>query len=188
MNHHYRGLFENWEIGVAKNVIREFKSKWKCLRIEDYEDLLQECLTQWLFNREKYDSSKGASQSTYMSRIVRNKLMDLIDEQTSDKRKIAHESISIDQPLNNGEDASSLLDVLPCNSDFHSYSELAISIEQAFPKLTNIQKLLCQYIEDGCSSTSELSQMLGIARASVYREIERIRIVFEKEGLKKFLK
>jgi biotin operon repressor len=35
---------------------------------------------------------------------------------------------------------------------------------------------------------SELATTLGVGRATVYREIERIKDVFEKQGLKDFLK
>jgi transposase-like protein len=34
---------------------------------------------------------------------------------------------------------------------------------------------------------SELGKTMGIGRATVYREVERIREVFEQEGLKDFL-
>lgn len=188
MNQRYRNLFENWQVGVAINVVREFKAKWKCLEKEDEEDLLQECLAHWLFARDNYDPAGGASQATYMARIIRNKLMDLVREQSSDKRKAVHFSDSIDQPLNDDEGASSLLDILASDSDFHLKAELKVSIEQSFSKLTNTQKELCQYLSAGSVNLTELAETLGIGRATIYREIERIRSVFEQEGLKDFLK
>jgi hypothetical protein len=63
MNQNYAGLFENWEIGVATKVIREFKAQWKWLQRIDEEDLLQECLTHWLFRRKaQYVYGSGCCQ------------------------------------------------------------------------------------------------------------------------------
>lgn len=189
MNQNYTGLFENWEIGVAKKVINKFKAKWKWLERIDEEDLLQESLTHWLFNRDKFNPEAGAKRNTFMARVVANRLMDIVREQSSDKRKVAHESSSIDQPLNDDEESSSLLDVLASDDpDFRFQTELKISIEETFSELTENQRMLCQYLSDGCTNMSELASTLGVGRATVYREIERIRAVFEKQGLKEFLK
>lgn len=188
MNQNYAGLFENWEIGVATKVIREFKTQWKWLQRIDEEDLLQECLTHWLFSRDRFDPQAGAKRNTFMARVVANKLKDIIREQSSDKRKVAHQSSSIDQPLNDDEESSSLLDVLASDSDFRFQAELKISIEQTFTHLTENQQKLCRCLSDGCTNMSELATTLGVGRATVYREIERIKDVFEKQGLKNFLK
>jgi len=45
----YEGLFEGWEVAVAKHLVNEFKKQWTCLDIDDFDDLLQECLTHWFF-------------------------------------------------------------------------------------------------------------------------------------------
>lgn len=185
MNQNYQGLFESWEIGVAKNKIREFKTKWKWMEYME-EDLLQECLAHWLFKRDKFDPEAGAKRNTFMAKVVSNKLMDIVREQLSDKRKIAHESISLDQPLNFDEESSSLLDILFSESDFRLQIDLKISIQKVFPQLTKVQADLCMHLSEGCTG-SELAEMLGIGRATVYREIERIRKTFEKQGLKEFL-
>jgi RNA polymerase sigma factor (sigma-70 family) len=188
MNHHYRGLFENWEIGVAKNVIREFKSNWKCLRIEDDEDLLQECLIQWLFAKDKYDSTKEASINTFMAKVVRNRLQNIVKEYNCDKRKYLHDSISLDSPLNEDEDSSSLHDLVPDSKDYQFQANLKLTISQVILDLTPKQKALCDLLAEGCSNMNELSESLEIERTTVYREIKRIREVFESKGLKTFLK
>ena len=189
MNQDYQGLFKDWEVGVAINVIRDLKDNWKWLERVDEEDLLQECLAQWVFARDRYDPNGSASKSTYMARVVRNKLIDIAREQSSDKRKAAYKSTSIHQSLNDeDEDSSSLLDIHAFCPDFSTQAELSISIEQAFSQLTDTQKALCRYLRDGYSNMTELGKILGISRASVYREVGRIRYVFKKEGLKDFLK
>ena len=69
MNHQYRGLFKDREVGIALNIIRQFRNQWQCLRNEDDEDLLQECLTQWFYARDKYDPAGGASRRSGWARI-----------------------------------------------------------------------------------------------------------------------
>lgn len=188
MSRRYEGLFEDREIGVAKNVIREFKGKWNCLRNEDDEDLLQECLAQWLFAKDKYDPAGGASLSTFMARIVRNKLQNLVKEYERDKRKVFHNSTSLDEPLSKDEGASSLLDILPDQTDYRVQTQLKIILSQTISMLTPQQRELCDLLCEGRSSMAELSESLGIERTTVYREIKRIRAVFESHGLKDFLK
>jgi len=187
MNQRYQGLFENWEVGVAKNVIKEFKSKWKSLRNEDDEDLLQECLAQWFYAKDKHDPNGEASLSTYMARIVKNRLQNIVKEYERDKRKVFHNSTSLDAPLSRDEDSSSLLDVLPDQTDYQAQTHLKILISQAISKLTSQQQCLCELLIGGESNMSELGKTMGIGRATVYREVERIREVFEQEGLKDFL-
>jgi hypothetical protein len=45
-----------------------------------------------------------------MARVIRNKLTDLVRERGSDKRKIAHLTISLDEPLGDDEDSPALID------------------------------------------------------------------------------
>ena len=87
MGQNYEGLFESWEIAVAKNLVNEFLNKWDLLRREGFEDLMQECLTHWFFVKKEYDTNREASESTFMSRIVRHKLINVVDRVYADKRK-----------------------------------------------------------------------------------------------------
>lgn len=73
--------------------MNEFKKQWRCLDIDDFEDILQECLIHWLFAKDKYDPSAEASEKTFMGRVVRNKLTDIIKERERDKRKVFQNSV-----------------------------------------------------------------------------------------------
>ena len=46
---------QGWEIAVAKKLIGEFRRRSRSLNREDFDDLLQECLTHWLEVRQKLD-------------------------------------------------------------------------------------------------------------------------------------
>jgi RNA polymerase sigma-70 factor, ECF subfamily len=184
----YKGLFEGWEVAVAKKLVGEFKKQWRCLGTDDFEDLLQECLTHWLFAKDKYDPSAEASVKTFMGRVVRNKLSDIVKERGRDKRKVYQSCESLDQPLNDEEDASTLLDLLPDDeADFRLSVELGIDLPKAIRKLTPLQREICGLISEAGSNVTDISRQLGIRRKAVYREIERIRAIFENEGLKNYL-
>ncbi|MBU4376899.1 MAG: sigma-70 family RNA polymerase sigma factor [Candidatus Omnitrophica bacterium] len=187
----YRGFFEDWEIGVAKNVIAKLRKEKRCLELEDFDDLLQECLIHWYFVKEKYDPSSKASAKTFMARVVKNKLSNIAKEYRRDKRKVFQKSISIDQPLSEDNELT-LSDTLstenPPHSNLRSQLELRIELEKTMQKLSPQQKEICKHLEDETLSIKDISQSLNIDRGTVYREIKRIRAIFEEDKLKDFLR
>jgi len=187
-NLNYEGLFEGWEVTVAKNLVNEFKRQWRCLDADDFEDLLQDCLTHWLFAKDRYDPEAEASEKTFMARVVRNRLSDIIKELGRNKRKVLQNSVSLDEPLCEEEDSSTLSDVLSDDeADLSLRVELRMDFSKATPKLTPLQMKICGLLSGPDRTVTEISEQLGIRRKAVYREIERIRAIFEDEGLKNYL-
>jgi len=185
----YGGLFEGWELSVAKRLVNDYRKQWKCLEREGFDDLLQECLIHWLDVRDGYDAGRDASRQTFMAKVIRNKLGNIIEKATAEKRKTIYESISLDKPLNDDEDAPTLKDKIPDTKSAPPQTNLELKIElsRAYQKLTPQQKKLCKLLgEDGLSVT-EASKEMNKHRRHLYREIARIREVFEKEGLKDYL-
>jgi len=186
----YGGLFESWELAVAKKIINAYRKKWKCLEREGFDDLLQECLIHWMDVRDRYDPGRGASKNTYMAEVVSNVLGHMVEKARTDKRKTIYQSLSLDQPINNGEDAPVLKDKISANNDDlpQINSELKIEISRVFQKLTPQQQKLCELLGEEGLNISEASRRLDKHRMIIYREIMRIRELFEKEGLKDYLK
>jgi len=186
----YRGLFENWEVGVAKNVIEEMRKNWRCLDLQDFDDLLQESLAHWYAVRDGYSSEAGASRQTFMSRVVRHKLGHIIQKLKRDMRRVALETVSLDQPLSDEDDAPTLLDKLSENanysSNFHIHAELKIDITRTIQSLTPKQQELCRLLSEGDVSIKEASQILNVHRDTVYQELKRVKSVFEQEGLREY--
>ena len=190
MNPSYGRLFDEWEITITKKIVQEFKRKWKYLAKEDPEDLLQECLAHWLFVKsERVFESEGFRRS-FFRRVVKNKLMDLVREAGTHKRKAIHESVSLDAPFDE-EGAFSLSDELsemkagPA-SDIQS-TQLRVDLAAALEKLTLRQKELCRLMLEEGLSVNEASKRFKTYRSEIYREVERIRRIFEREGLKGYL-
>ena len=186
----YGGLFESWELGVAKRVINDYRREHRNLAREGFDDLLQECLIHWLDVRDQYDPGRGASEKTYMAEVIRNVLGQLAEKARTDKRKTIYESISLDEPLNDDEDAPTLKDKIAQSDDVMPQikSELKIELSKTFQKLTPQQQKLCKLLGEEGLTISEACRRLDKHRMIVYRELARIRELFEKEGLKDYLK
>ena len=187
---HYGGLFESWEIAIAKWVINEYREKHKCLRQESLDDLLQECLVCWLDLRERYDPGRGASKKTFMAGVIKKELGKIVEKATAEKRKTIYESISLDQPFNDDDDAPTLKDKIADTKNVppHINSELKKELSKAYKKLTPQQQKLYRLLAEEGLSINAACKHFGKHRSNVYRDVLRIREVFEKQGLKDYLR
>jgi RNA polymerase sigma factor (sigma-70 family) len=184
----YKGLFSDWEIAVAKNLIIEFRETQPCLQRKGFDDLLQECLTHWFFVRTGYDSGREASQQTYMGRVLRNKLTDIVREQETDKRKISHLAISLDGPLGDHDDSDALEDSIADTQPApYLKIELKIDLSKVLQKLSGKQQKLCHLLGPSGLSIKEASEYLNTPRTTIYDEIKRIRKIFVKGGLEEYI-
>ena len=185
MSLNYRGLFEGWEIAVAKKLVSDYQRNWPLLRREGFDDLLQECLTYWLKEKAGYDSTREASQKTFMGKVVRNFLSDFADKVCAQKRKLLYETESLDEYFDESENSVS------DNKKYEPYvikdNSIGIDISIAFQKLTPDQRAICEMLRDEDLSPLEISKHLKKHHSYVYREIGRIRQIFEKQGLKGYL-
>jgi len=189
----HKSPFEPWEIAVAKTLVDQFRKKHRCLRKDDFDDQLQEVLTHWLSNRDRYDAARQASRKTFMGRVLRNKLTDLVRERESDKRKVDYCAVSLDEPLADEEDSSTLGDTIDESTveggspDPFFRVDLRIDLSKALQKLTPYQKRLCRLLAEKGLTVKEASEYLETPRSTIYDELERIRKIFEREGLAEYL-
>jgi RNA polymerase sigma factor (sigma-70 family) len=191
MSPRYEGLFQDWEIGVAKNVIERFRKQWKCLELEGFEDLLQECLSYWHFSKDDYNPSAGANERTFMSRVIEHKLQKIVRDLTRDRRNIFNKSVSLDSPISNDEDSPTYLDQLAeeegHSTDVHVTALLKIDIHRTIEKLTPQQRELCRLLGEEGLSVSEASELLKTPRGTLYEDIKRIKAIFQRENLHEYL-
>lgn len=189
MGLNYEGLFESWEIAVAKKVINDYRREHKYLARDGLDDLLQECLMRWLEVRDRYDPARGASKKTYMAEVIRGVLRKLVEKARTDKRKAIYESVSLEEPLNDDEDEPTLKDKLVKEEDIppQAKSELKIDISRVLQKLTPQEQKLCKLIGEEGLSINEACKYFSKHRSVVYRDVLRIRKLFEEEGLKGYL-
>ncbi len=179
----YGGLFQDWEIAVAKKLINKFRESWESLKYECFDDLLQECLIHWYLKKGKYDPKREASMKTYMGRIMRNKLTDLVREKESDKRKISHLAFSLDEPLGD-ENGPTLIDKIEegaandISIEPSSDIDISTDLRKALEKLKPKQKKLCHLLGREGFTVKEASEYLKTPRSTVYDELKRIREIF----------
>jgi|SRR3989304_2456223 len=190
-NQNYKGLFQNWEIGVATNVINRVRRDKEGLLSEEFDDLLQECLTHWYFSKNDYNASSGANIRTFMAKVVEHKLRHIDERLTSDKRRISMESVSLDEPILDEEDSPTFLDRHSRDetaSNQQAGLELKIDISRILHKLTPEQTEICKLIGQEGMSFQEVSKAIKKHRATLYREIQRIKAIFMEERLHEFFK
>jgi len=191
----YEGFFQSWEIAIAKKLVNQFRGKNTCLKREEFNDLLQEVLIHWYSNKDKYNSNREASERTFMAKVVENKLTDILREIKTDKRTSNYQTISLDQPLGDDENNSTLSDVisedniLPSSNTLSSFLKIQLKVDlaRALLKLNSRQKKICNLILSEDLNVSELSLCLNTPRTTIFDEIKRIRKIFEKEQLKDYL-
>lgn len=187
----YNGLFQDWEVAIAKKLVFDFKEKWRCLDIDGFDDLLQECLTHWLFVKDRYDSSAEASEKTFMGRVVKNRLKDIVKGHNRQRRRGSQSTGSLDEPLLDEDDSPTLLDAIAEDheraSGLRVRAEIRIYLGRAYQRLTARQKRLCALLGEKDMSVEEASKVLKIHKCTFYREIENIKEIFREEKLHEYL-
>jgi len=190
----YQGLFQSWEIAIVKRLVKEFREEWPCLKMEEPDDLYQECFAHWLSKTDQYDATCGASRQTFMGRVIRNRLTDLVRERESDKRKVDYCAVSLGEPLGDDEDSPTLLEridesgAVAVTPDPCLEIGLRVNLSRARKKLTPYQREICCLLGEKGLTVKEASDYLKTPRSTLYDELKRIGKLFEKEGLKEYLK
>ena len=110
---------------------------------------MQECLTHWYFNRHQHDKLKPAACKTYMSRVIENKVMDIIERKRSQKRKASFESLSLDDLLDHADQEACMSHPAADEESFKETfkSDIDDVLLRALEKLSRRQRLLCQLLQ-----------------------------------------
>jgi RNA polymerase sigma-70 factor (ECF subfamily) len=178
----YGNLFQDWEVGIVKKIVSEYRRKWKCLERDGFDDLVQECLIHWLDVRDKYNPNKDAAIQTFMARVIRNRLSDLVKEGSREKRKAFYQSRSLYELTD--DIASSGKNII---DDFIA-EELNSKVLNVFEKLTLDQRKLCELLLEEDMNINKASRYFQKHRSCIYDDVKKLRDLFEKEGLRDYLK
>lgn len=178
----YGDLFEDWETAMARRAVARFRAAHPWLTGLDFDDLLQECLSHWYFNRGRFRPDAGASRATFMSTVLANHLKFILRTQLADKRKAGHLSLSLDDPAD--DDGVTLADMIP-TEETESDSALNIDVRSALAGLTPLEKSICYLISQGYP-VAQIAEALGKPRSTVRDRIRRIREAFSRKGLDKY--
>lgn len=170
-------------------LIRGAQRDYVCIRNESFEDLLQECLVHWFFMKDQYRPELGTSERTFLNRVTRNKLTDLMRIKGSNKRKVFYLSESLDTMENERAmrtKEKTLMDEDQVVSKITA-EDLLDAISKATANLSFRQKQLCRFLMEGMS-IAKAGEKMDIPRTTLNEEVKRIRVVFQEAGLEEFLR
>jgi RNA polymerase sigma-70 factor (ECF subfamily) len=185
MGSSYEGVFEDWEVAIARKLCSDFLARHSWLKGFDLNDLMQECLVQWYLARHTFEKGKGASPQTYMARVVKHRLHNILEGQLAEKRKADRLTASLETPVD--DEQTPLKDLVPAAEEtVEAVVSLRLDLELAMSRLSPLQRKLCTLLRQGYGVT-EIGAILKRPRPTVYDEIKRIRKVFADAGLEEYL-
>lgn len=179
-----KGLFQGWEIAIAKKYVRQFRSTCQCLGRDFEDDLVDECLKHWFSQRDTVKPEEEEKRRAYMVTIVRNYLCNIVEGRRTKKRNEYYQAVSLNQFLEENPNSSILAHNPP---DEFQLPELRAKLTNIFQRLNPQQKKVFQALQDGDLSVTTISVRLKVHRATVHNEIKRMREIFESEGLREYL-
>jgi RNA polymerase sigma factor (sigma-70 family) len=177
-----------WEVAVAKTCVQDFLGQGNRIAGMDFDDLYQECILHWLGKKHKFRITAGASAKTFMATVLGNKLKDLLKGPAALKRGAPYTVVSLNGHLDEGDPGDALVDRVSdpkATRAFEAY-HLEARVWRVVGRLPDRRRTLCYLLAQGYTET-EIAGTLGISRPTVVADIERIRKVFEDEGLAEFL-
>jgi len=139
-----------------------------------------------LSKMNKYDPTRGASEKTFLDRIIRNYLYNLVNEIKRHEKK-GGQNISLDEPRGGGKLIDKIRDNKYAPDKQLLKSELKEQLLKAIQKLTSLQKEICRLIkEEELLTPTKLSRRLRIPRSTICYHLSRIREVFIRERVKDY--
>jgi DNA-directed RNA polymerase specialized sigma24 family protein len=131
-----------------------------------------------------------------MSRILDNRIREIIDAVNTDKRRVHMKTDSLNTKTDSIEDEepTTLEDLLAEDRTIVSHrqppishpSDLQINLTSLFRVFSNLQIHISKLLMEG-RNISETSKILGIKRTTLNREIARMRKIFRRKGFNDYL-
>jgi RNA polymerase sigma factor (sigma-70 family) len=179
---------------VARVIRTEAFRAWRSLRRFGFEasDLRQELTLHCLNHFDRYDP-KRSSPATFASRTCRQRTLQLVEPVLARKRNGGAVPQSLSTPARTDADATAEL-ACPISDDEvairlgrHSrpaaeLANLRLDVERLVnglpPELVSVARLLLEG-----EPNVEVARRLGLSRASLYRRIAQLRLIFRNAGL-----
>ncbi len=185
-------IFQKWEIAVARNVVKQFQESCPSLRRDFIDDLAYECLCHWFSEKDKYDIHKIEKPKKFLAKIITNKLCDLVRRRTTEKRSGYFLSESLEQFIEDNPNSEYLADKSTINhasqlAEKEVMGELRVKLDRVFKELTPQQKKVFLALRDEQLTITQISLRLKVHRSTVHNEINRMKELFENEGLREFM-
>lgn len=187
--------FKTWEKDLARIKALRLIGQHG-FTLNDVDDLEVELRLHIRIRRAKYDPVRKprVTYETFMSRVVENKVRDIIEARHSQKRWPVEGLQSLEVPVeveggcmeSVDETATEEAAIWGQRRPACEQSELQILLEKARQRLPENQRDLFRLLVQGFT-VSEAAKKLGRPRTTLNKEIARIRKVFSQEGLHEYL-
>ena len=165
------------------------------LNESDQDDIEQRITLDVLRRRGGFDPSK-ALENTFLARLVRHALADLIADRTAPIRDRRREEGSLDEWVKDGEEWALRGDAVAADGDRRrggasvrgadDVRDLAIDMARAAAALPARLRRVYELLKE-LGSAREVARASGWHPSSVYEAIEQIRSHFEEAGLAEYL-
>jgi len=177
-----RDGFEQWELDLIGREVAAFEREGELLW-SDTDDLLAEAQAAWWRQRESYDPRRGANPETFLKRVVRHALADVLKAERAGSRRGGREALSLDAPLDESGDEGALTieDVIGSGEDW-AEADFRQDLEAILGRLTPRQRAVIRGLRDG-EEKAALARRLGVHRDTLYQDLAQIRAVFRDGGL-----
>ncbi|RJP60903.1 MAG: sigma-70 family RNA polymerase sigma factor [Candidatus Auribacter fodinae] len=179
---------------ILKYAHRNIRVKVSCVigkygfTTSDKEDLQQELIVHCLRRLDKYDSRRSAKE-TFMDRIIINKLRQLIEQRTAQKRDYK-KTVSLDEFIFQTDKKITLIDIL----HLKTLKSTRISSKEIFLRKLDLKQLIeslpkqdqqFYFLLQQGYTVAEASQKLHITIAKARTKLKSLRKLLLEQGIEK---
>jgi RNA polymerase sigma-70 factor (ECF subfamily) len=120
-----------------------------------------------------------------MGKILKRKLLDILDAQMSEKRRLNQLSDPLETPSDDESSEQEPMPIFQSPDTEKSRIFLRLAVEKVLAELHPDQVKLCNLAMEGLNVT-EISRETNKPRSTIYDELKRIKEIFNKEDLQNF--
>ena len=146
---------------------------------DDRPDLEQELALDLVQRMRNFDPKK-AQVTTFMARVVEHRMVTLMEARFAQCRDWRRGRVSLNDPVNDGEDAEEWVDTLPGDPEAWQKIDRCMDIERLIASLPDEQRILCEQLKD--NTMAEAARTLGLPRSTLYGRLGLIRERFVEGG------
>lgn len=183
----YRGVLNPDTERLVRAKARQLVGRYG-FTAEDIPDLEQELASKVVQALPRYDPKKG-KRSTYLQRVVDRKVASLIEAKKAAKRDYRVPVVSLDEE-GEGEEGETWMrhEVVGDQTTLGSAqreTDLRVDLDRVLRQLPPRLGEVCELLKT--KSLTQVSRETGIPRGTLYEYLDRLRSVFEDEGLRGYL-
>lgn len=190
-------MFENEEAYVSRLIRKKARqlARRPGFTASDIPDLEQELWLEVFAKRMTFDRDR-ARESTFLSRIVRNKAISIIRTRSAEKRHFRRNGASLSEPVSDGDDRtvergqtidseSAKRHTGQCPRSDHDAAQLRRDIAGVLQTLPeDLRELAAALMQQ---SEYSLAKLPGKSRRQVAKDVARLMAIFEDAGLRDYL-